>query len=1162
VRALALEHIRLDQVGVFGDVLRERGVACDVVMLDQGDAVPDWRGYDLIVCMGGPQSAYDESHHPWLAEEKAMIGEAARAGVPFFGICLGAQLLAAALGAEVFRGPEPELGLNPMFLTDDARRDPVYRAFPDDVEVFEWHQDHFDLPEGSVRLARSPRYPNQAFRWGSVAYGLQPHLEPSLDDVRAWFAADPAVGNALETRYGAGALDAFLEEYGATVPFLQETARQLLRRWLEVAAALGAPATGPAAVPIDARPSEPGDGLVGRDEELAEIDRLLSRARAGESGVLVVRGDPGSGKTTLLEEAVRRAAGMRVLRSAGVESASETPFRALAELLRPLAPLLDRVAPRQAEALAAVLGTDAGPRSGDRFAVYAAALRLLGAAAEDGPLIVAVDDAHRLDPATLEALSFVGDRLAGEGIAVVVAAEGAERLVPARAELWLGPLGGQAARTLLARTHPELAGEAVEAIVVAAGGNPLALLEIPASLAPEELRGGAVHDAVRACATAEQAFLRRIEALPSPAARALLVAALSERDDRAVVAAALAELGLGEDALAGPERAGLVAQSGDRVRFRHPLVRTAGVYSALRTERRAAHAALATALDSADPDLAAWHRARAAAGPDEAVAARLAAVAERARARRAYASASRGFELAARLSPGTPERAERLLAAAETAELAGHAHAALDHLDAARAAAPEAAHEIDAQRGRVLARAGDADAARAALEAAAAGSDGARAASLLAEAVIPSLRAGDPRGAVEVGRRSLACAERLDPATAVLPRVMLGTALLLSGAYAEGRAHVQAAYGQQAALEPRVRAYLGGALRLAGDVEAARAVLGALVDEARADGAAGLLSYPLVRLADAELEAGRWAVAEAQLEEAATLAAETGLAADLGLALGGLAWLDAARGREASCRERAGRALAVAERLGSGSRLDRARAALGLLELGLGRAGEAAEHLELVLAQMEEQGWSDAGVTPHRLPELVEAYAEAGDPEAARAALAAFEQMAVVSGRASALAALARSRALLAGPAEALAVLDEAVGHEAAGGPFEQARTRLVRARALAASGRNGEAQHELEQALDVFEALGADVWAARAREALAELDCPARAPRPPKPSLGPVELQVALAVAGGASVDQAADGLMLTPQTVAHHLAVALERLAARSPAELRDRLAASGLA
>ncbi|MCJ7442423.1 MAG: AAA family ATPase, partial [Thermoanaerobaculaceae bacterium] len=314
-------------MGVYGDVLLGRGIEVDRVRLDLGEALPDWREYDLLVVMGGEMSVYEEDAYPWLVAEKRAIREAVTTGCPYFGVCLGSQLLASALGSRVFRGPEPELGVNPIFLCEAARRDPVFRAFPPDVEVFEWHSDTFDLPEGAVRLARSSRYENQAFHVGRTAYAIQCHLEPSLDDVRDWL--DASLGETFEARYGRGSLAGFLAEYARSMPLLQQTARQLFRRWLENALAHGRPASAASGAGTATVSDE---GLLGRAREQERIGRLLDEARAGRSGAIVICGETGVGKTALLDAAAERADGMRVLRVSGVEDVSERPYAGFEEL--------------------------------------------------------------------------------------------------------------------------------------------------------------------------------------------------------------------------------------------------------------------------------------------------------------------------------------------------------------------------------------------------------------------------------------------------------------------------------------------------------------------------------------------------------------------------------------------------------------------------------------------------------------------------------------------------------------------------------------------------------------------------------------------------------------------------------------------------------------
>ena len=180
MRVLVLQHIACEPPGVFEDVLRERGAELHRVELDEGEPLPDWREFDAIVAMGGPMSVNDDATLPWLIEEKRMIGDAARAGKPYWGVCLGVQLLASSLGARVYAGPEPEVGLLPVELTAEGRADPVFRDLDAGLATLQWHGDTFDLPAGATRLASSPAYANQAFRF-ERAYGVQFHLEVSAE---------------------------------------------------------------------------------------------------------------------------------------------------------------------------------------------------------------------------------------------------------------------------------------------------------------------------------------------------------------------------------------------------------------------------------------------------------------------------------------------------------------------------------------------------------------------------------------------------------------------------------------------------------------------------------------------------------------------------------------------------------------------------------------------------------------------------------------------------------------------------------------------------------------------------------------------------------------------------------------------------------------------
>jgi GMP synthase (glutamine-hydrolysing) len=235
VNIVVLQHIACEPPGVYEDVLLERGSQIHRLELDDGDPLPDWREFDAIVAMGGPMSVNDEKELPWLSAEKAWIAEAVRAGTPFFGACLGVQLLAASLGGEVRPGPAPEVGLLPVFLTDAAADDPVFGELPRELRTLQWHGDTFSLPEGAVLLASSPAYPNQAFRWGRSAYGVQFHLELSREMAEEW-ARVPAYAEALVRVLGPGSETALVDQVAAHAEEMRAHGRRMFERWLDLVA--------------------------------------------------------------------------------------------------------------------------------------------------------------------------------------------------------------------------------------------------------------------------------------------------------------------------------------------------------------------------------------------------------------------------------------------------------------------------------------------------------------------------------------------------------------------------------------------------------------------------------------------------------------------------------------------------------------------------------------------------------------------------------------------------------------------------------------------------------------------------------------------------------------------------------------------------------------
>lgn len=241
-RVLVLQHIACEPPGVFEDVLRDRGAEILRVELDEGEPLPaDLAGLAAVVVMGGPMSVNDEARFPWLVEEKRLLADAVAAGVPVFGACLGVQLLAASLGARVYAGDTPEVGVLPVLPTDATATDPVFSALGWPRPTLQWHGDTFDLPEGATLLATSPAYPNQAFRVGRTAYGVQFHLEVTDEMAEEW-ARVPEYVTAADTALGPGGLDRLLADFARQAEAMREDGRVLFSRWVDLWAGRSVPA--------------------------------------------------------------------------------------------------------------------------------------------------------------------------------------------------------------------------------------------------------------------------------------------------------------------------------------------------------------------------------------------------------------------------------------------------------------------------------------------------------------------------------------------------------------------------------------------------------------------------------------------------------------------------------------------------------------------------------------------------------------------------------------------------------------------------------------------------------------------------------------------------------------------------------------------------------
>ena len=432
------------------------------------------------------------------------------------------------------------------------------------------------------------------------------------------------------------------------------------------------------------RPQARVTGLMDRQTERDALDRLVDAVRAGESRALVVRGDPGVGKTVLMDHLAGRASGSgcRVVRAAGVQSEMELAFAGLHQLCAPMLGHLDRIPVPQHDALRIAFGLAAGPPP-DRFFVGLAVLSLLSEVAGERPLICVVDDEQWLDRASAQALGFVSRRLAANAVGLVFAARDPGAELAGLPELEIEGLRDDDARALLASVLAGPLDARVRDLIIAeTRGNPLALLELPRELTPAELAGGfGLPGATPLTGRIEDSFARQLDALPERARRLLLVAAADPSGDRALVWRAARRLGIAVQEAGPAVEAGLV-EFGAPVRFRHPLVRSATYRSASLSERQQVHAALAEVTDpQADPDRRAWHRAQAAAGPDEEVAAELEQSASRAQARGGMAAAAAFLERSVLLTADPARHAERTLAAAQASMQAGAFGTALELLD-------------------------------------------------------------------------------------------------------------------------------------------------------------------------------------------------------------------------------------------------------------------------------------------------------------------------------------------------------------------------------------------------------------------------------------------------------------------------------------------------
>lgn len=902
--------------------------------------------------------------------------------------------------------------------------------------------------------------------------------------------------------------------------------------------------------------------LIGRHAECALIDELLDGARRSQGGAVVVRGEAGVGKTALLDYAADRP-DVRVLRGTGVQAESEFAYASAHQLLRPLLPFIDVLPTPQADAVRIALGMSSGGPP-DRFLVALGFLSLLSEAGRDQSLLCVLDDLQWCDSASTDALLFAARRLATDPVAFVFAVRdepGKELFdVPAADEVVVSGLSEAAATELLGAAAGVAVPESVRSVLVArTRGNPLALLEVARALSGGQLAGHEpLPDPLPGGDRLERGFLDRAQRLSIDAQQLLLVAAAEESGDIDIVAAATGGPGAIENPLAEAESSGLLTIRQGRLEFCHPLVRSAVYTEAAPRSRRAAHGALAAVLaERGHVDRGTWHLAAAATGPDETLAGELELVAERAGRRSAHGAASAGYERAADLSPETSDRTRRLVAAAESAWLAGQAPRARNLVDRAEltTADPVLRAQLLHLKGRAASRNGEVarayrilcDAAK--LVQVLAPRD---ALEMLADAVEAAMYAGDSDRAAQAAH----LAADLDPGPGARQRFLsawlAAESTQMQGRTTESAEWVRVSLTLAEELEdPRLLTWAGIAAVNLGDISGVQTWFRKAVESARNSGAVASLPYPLEKWSVSEALAGNYAAARSSAEEGLRLAHETEQLGSACHLQATLAFVAGTCGDEEECRRHGQQALDEAIPRGLGIPIANATWAFGRLDLGLGRYEKAVD--QLLSMQDAKPGTGNPVMALWATTDLVEAAAHAGRLADVTDAVGRLHDWAAASGKPTAVAHAARCRGLMGDP-DAVALLTEAAGaFHAAHSPYEEARTQLALGEMLRRRKQRSAAREHLRSAFGAFQRLGARAWADRAA---AELRATGEAVQRDRADgldqLTPQELQIIRQVCQGASNRDVAAQLFISPRTVEYHLYKAYPKLGISSRTQL----------
>jgi DNA-binding CsgD family transcriptional regulator len=900
--------------------------------------------------------------------------------------------------------------------------------------------------------------------------------------------------------------------------------------------------------------------LLGRQLECQQLDRLLGALREGHSAALVVRGNPGVGKTALLEYVRDRASGCRVVAASAAQAEMELAFAGLHQLCGPLLDRIDRLPVPQRAALGTAFGLTEGVPP-DRFFLGLATLSLLSEAAEERPLVCLVDDAQWLDSASSQVLAFVARRLVAESVALVFAAREPRSEFAGVPEMSVNGLSHEDGRALLVSAlRGPLDERVMERIVAETKGNPLALLELPRGLRPTQLAGGfGDPDAGRLTSRVEESFARRLAALPDDTRLLLLLAAAEPLGEPVLLWHAARELGIPPSAADAAHAAGLF-EIGTRVRFRHPLVRSAVYRSGAPEERRRAHGALADVTDPhADSERRAWHRAHAAAAPNEEVAAELEHSAGRAAARGGLAAASAFLLKAAALTPEPEGRARRALAAAEAERQAGDPKAALRALVTAEAGPLDSLGRARAEllRARVAFGSGADDAAGRLFDAAKQlepiDIDLARETyldALSATVYLGPKRSCDP---VVVARAALAARRAGPPRPTDL--LLDGVALQLTEGYTAAAETLRLALPAFASDDISADVGLGWGW-LASHVASALwehhvqvALANRHVRLTREAGALAVLPQTLAQLIGIHMRQGELAAAAALMREvdAAVDATRCEPLAHVSMVMA------AYRGREAEGRQLIENARTQLTPGSRGLGVVVVEFANLLLNNGLGRYGDGLRSGRRVLEDLEPVGrpaWA--------LSELVEAAARADAVEEATAALRQLSERAVISGTDWAQGLEARSRALLTEGSDAEQLYREAIERlTRPGSRTDLARAHLVYGEWLRRAGRRVDARRQLRTAHEMLRDMGLEAFAQRAgRELRATGETARKRTVETRGDLTPQEHQIARLACDGLSNPEIGARLFISPRTVEWHLRKIFIKLDITSRVALRDAL------